>query len=398
MASRGMRILRAIQSRPWPASSANLEYAAVWGTRAPVSESVDRVCDDAHVRAISTLLEPGGRAPGVAVRLRENMQLAFGGMKPYGDGFMVTAADVSAWIDDDNRSREVLWPYLNGEEVNSSPSMQPTRWVIDFNDLSIPRATTYAGPFTRLESTAKEDRQRSKRKSLRERWWQFADKRPALRAAIASLDEVLVLTNVSKTVMPAIVSARIRYSHALTVFASEDRALLAVLSSSLHQLWAITYGSGMRNDPRYTPSDVFETLPRPASTDWLDRVGRALEEERTEIMLRRDLGLTNLYNLVNDPGISDTADGDVARMRAIHVELDQAVMDAYGWSDISLDHGFHTYRQMERWTVSPVARVQILDRLLEENHRRGDAESTNVPATGKGRKKAPAQSQEGLFS
>ena len=43
-------------------------------------------------------------------------------------------------------------------------------------------------------------------------------------------------------------------------------------------------------------------------------------------------------------------------------------MDAYGWADVPLDHGFHTYRQMERWTVSPAARVEILDRLLEENH------------------------------
>jgi hypothetical protein len=57
------------------------------------------------------------------------------------------------------------------------------------------------------------------------------------------------------------------------------------------------------------------------------------------------------------------------------VELDEAVMDAYGWSDIPLDHGFHTYRQMERWTVCPAARVEILDRLLEENHRRVDAEA-----------------------
>ena len=48
-------------------------------------------------------------------------------------------------------------------------------------------------------------------------------------------------------------------------------------------------------------------------------------------MLRRDLGLTKLYNLVNDPDITDAADPDVARMRQIHTELDHAVMDAYGW-------------------------------------------------------------------
>ncbi len=87
-------------------------------------------------------------------------------------------------------------------------------------------------------------------------------------------------------------------------------------------------------------------------------------------MLRRELGLTKLYNLVNDPDLPDSSDPDVARMREIHVELDHAVMAAYGWSDVPLDHGFHTYRQMTRWTVSPTARVEILDRLLEENHRR----------------------------
>ena len=53
-------------------------------------------------------------------------------------------------------------------------------------------------------------------------------------------------------------------------------------------------------------------------------------------------------------------------------------MAAYGWEDVQLDHGFHTYRQMERWTVSPSARVEILDRLLELNHERARAEGRGV--------------------
>ena len=52
-------------------------------------------------------------------------------------------------------------------------------------------------------------------------------------------------------------------------------------------------------------------------------------------------------------------------------------MDAYGWADINLDHGFHSYREMERFTVCPAARVEILDRLLEENHRRAALEAQN---------------------
>ena len=40
MAENGFTITRAIQSRSWPVASANLEYAAVWGTRGEVAASV----------------------------------------------------------------------------------------------------------------------------------------------------------------------------------------------------------------------------------------------------------------------------------------------------------------------------------------------------------------------
>lgn len=177
--------------------------------------------------------------------------------------------------------------------------------------------------------------------------------------------------------MPQRVSNNQVFSHGVAVFATSSYGTQAVLSSTPHQLWAIQNGSAMRNDPRYTPSDVFETFPRPEPTDWLEEIGHTLDSQRREIMLRRDLGLTKLYNLVNDPEI--LGDPDVDRMRLIHVELDEAVMDAYGWSDISLNHGFHTYRLMRRWTVCPEARVEILDRLLEENHRRAALQGDVVP-------------------
>ena len=199
-----------------------------------------------------------------------------------------------------------------------------------------------------------------------------------MREAITGLDEVLVIARVSKTVMPLRVSRRAStIATSIVVFATDSFADQAVLSSSLHQMWAIKYGSRrcelilvMRRP------DVFLTFPRPEPTDRLAEVGRTLDTERREIMLRRDLGLTKLYNLVNDP---DYTDDDIERMREIHVELDQAVMDAYGWGDVELDHGFHTYRQMQRWTVSPAARVEILDRLLEENLRRAAAQGEAPP-------------------
>ncbi len=219
-----------------------------------------------------------------------------------------------------------------------------------------------------------------------------------MRAEIAELDEVLVIAAVSKAVMPVRVSTGQVFSHATVVFATDSYADQAVFSSSLHQLWAIKYGSGLSLRPRYTPSVVFDTFPLSSPTSALDKVGRSLNNRRREIMMRRKLGLTNLYNLVNDPAIADAAHPDVAQMRAIHVELDQKVMDAYGWSDVSLDHGFHTYRQMERWTVSPAARVEILDRLLEENHRRAAEEQAAKPKRKGRRSKQADDGTEALFS
>ena len=87
-------------------------------------------------------------------------------------------------------------------------------------------------------------------------------------------------------------------------------------------------------------------------------------------MLRRQLGLTSLYNLINDPGVPASSDLDIARLRDIHVEVDGAVIAAFGWDDVPLTHGFSTYRGIERWSVSSGVRVEILDR-LSENHRRG---------------------------
>jgi hypothetical protein len=371
---RDLTITRAVQSAPWPSASANLEYAAIWGSRGPVADAAQRVADGTVVPRISTLLEPIGRVDGTPERLEENDGVVFNGCYVLGMGFVLDADEAIAWIDEDSRNRDVLHRYLTGEDLNSHPGCRPSRWVIDFNDRCEKCAARYPRPFTRVVEHVRPVRAKASKAVSEANWWQFFRTRPAMRQAIAGLGEVLVIALVSKSVMPVRVPTGQIFSHMLGVFATDSFADQAVLSSSLHQMWAIKYGSGMRNDPRYTPSDVFETFPRPQSTDRLASVGTTLDTERREIMLRRELGLTKLYNLVNDPQLAGADDPDVARMREIHVELDEAVMAAYNWSDVPLEHGFHTYRQMMRWTVSPAARVEILDRLLAENLRRAAAQ------------------------
>ena len=339
--------------------------------------------DDHVVTRISTLLEAEGRVSGKPVRLTENLNVAFQGCIVLGKGFILDPQEAKAWIEEDPRNTEVLFPYLNGEDLNSRPDSSPSRWIIDFGERGQDTAKSFTKPWLHVTKTVKPARIKkdaAKYPRMVNEWWKFWNGRPAMRNAIADLDEVLVIARVSQTVMPLRVPNESIPSDACVVFASDSYALQAVLSSTPHQVWAIKFGSGMRNDPRYTPSDVFETFPRPVESDDMKRLGRALDEERREIMLRRQLGLTKLYNLVNDATLSDTADPDVARMRRIQVDLDRTVMAAYGWGDVDLNHGFHTYRQMTRWTVCPEARVEILDRLLEENHRRAKLQGVTPSA------------------
>ena len=366
MVANGFTITRAIQSATWPARSAHLEYAAVWGSRQRVADKIPCWANGYPTRKISTLLAAVGRVSGQPKQLPENIGIAFMGCTVLGKGFVIPPDEAQDWIALDTHNAEVLFPYLNGEDLNTVPDLRPPRWVIDFNDRTEEAARGYPRPFDRLYATARNERSTSSGSAGP--WWLFGRNRPALRAAITDLGEILGIARVSKTVMPVRVRTGQVLSEACVVFASDSFALQSALSSTPHQLWAITYGSGMRNDPRYTPTEVFETFPLPVASPPLDAIGRELDETRREIMLRRDLGLTKLYNLINDPDV--THDPDVETMRDIHVRLDQTVMAAYGWSDVPLNHGFHTYRQMQRWTVSPQAREELLDRLLEENYRR----------------------------
>lgn len=376
MVNAGFTITRSIQSKPWPVSSANLEYAAVWGIKGAVPDTIAKDCDGVEVVRISTLLEPHGRVMGNPVALKENQNISFIGCNIVGKGFIVTRNQVNEWVKADSRNKEVLFPYLNGDDLNSNPDSSASRWVIDFNDRSEEKAKSYTAPYKHLFQYVKPEREKNHRKVYRDYWWQYAEKRPALRKAISALKEVLVLTRVSKVIVPVKIKTGIVLSDALVIFASNSYADQAVLSSSMHQYWAISRGSSLETRLRYTPSDVFETFPRPQNTDALAAIGKTLDEERREIMMRRQLGLTKLYNLVNDPDISDSSDADVARLREIHRQLDETVMAAYGWSDVRLNHGFYEYRKMIRWTVCPEARIEILDRLLEENHRRAKLEAT----------------------
>jgi hypothetical protein len=116
-------------------------------------------------------------------------------------------------------------------------------------------------------------------------------------------------------------------------------------------------------------------------------------------MLSLWLGLTEIYNLCHDRTLTPEKVAKVSKkptdeaergyqglleLRRLHRELDLAVRDAYGWTDLDLGHDFHEVENLPendrvRYTISPTARKEILRRLLALNHERAAAEAAATP-------------------
>ncbi|MFD7445840.1 Eco57I restriction-modification methylase domain-containing protein [Streptomyces sp. NPDC059909] len=383
LASAGVEIRRAVKSAPWPSASAVLEYCAVWTSKALVAGEADRVLGGVAVPiGISTGLNPATRVTSWAEPLAGNAGVSYQGSIVLGLGFTLPEETAQEWIAEDERYREVLFPYLNGQDINTHPEHGTDRWVINFHDWPEERAELFPRAYEQVQREVKPERDENNRKVYRDYWWQFAEKRPAMVKALSDLDHCIAITLVSKVVMPVMVSNGQVYSNVLGIFASDDHALLATLSSAPHYWWALDRASTMKGDLRYTPTDVFETLVRPPLTDALRTVGTTLHTHRRDLMLARNIGLTATYNLVHDVACQDP---DIIELRRIHKEIDCATIEAYGWHDlldetgatlpadpthqsVPLDHGFHDTDQGPRYTIGLLARTEIIDRLRQLNH------------------------------
>ncbi|WP_434740285.1 Eco57I restriction-modification methylase domain-containing protein [Micromonospora sp. SH-82] len=366
----GTTIRHAVKSRPWPSQSAALEFCAVWTSRAGLGPTAERRADGIVVTGITPSLDAEKRVTGNPYRLERNTGISFIGSYVLGLGFTMEPEKAAALRAKDERNREVIFPYLNGKDLNSRPDCSASRWVINFHDWDEDRAKTYPDAYEQVRTLVKPERDQNNRQARRERWWQFAERSPRLYQSITDLKRVVAITRVSKTVMPVLVPTGQVISEAVVVLATDDTAMLALLSSSPHYWWAVSRASSMKADLRYTPSDVFETLPLPHVTPGVREHGDRLDVYRRDVMSSRQAGLTATYNLVFDPACRDE---DIVELRRIHRDIDEAVCRAYGWDDLveqGLDHGFHKAGAYTRYTVGPAAQREILDRLLELNHER----------------------------
>ncbi|MHB1595852.1 MAG: Eco57I restriction-modification methylase domain-containing protein [Streptosporangiaceae bacterium] len=284
-------IIRAGRSpHPWPTSSASLQIIETWAGKTPLGRQAVHWLDGEEVPDIGPDLQPYGRIRARPQRLRENEDIAFIGSYVLGLGFTMEPEQAQELILSDYRNDEVLQPYVIGKDLNQRPDCSPSRWIINFRDWPLERAELYPDCIDIVRRLVKPERDRKREADRRINWWRYCRRAVDLYEAIKGLDRVLAISLVSNAVMPVRVPTGLVFSHMTAVFALDDFASLAVLSSSVHSIWTVRYASTLETRTRYAPSDVFLTLPRPALTPVLAAVGEELDRVRRELMLGRSWG------------------------------------------------------------------------------------------------------------
>jgi hypothetical protein len=361
----GFVILRAVPSRPWP-GVASLEVSHVWVRRGPWNG--EYILDEKPVAAITSFLVSTDLVIGKPFRLKANEGKSFQGSIVLGMGFVLSSDEAKAMIAEDSRNKDVLFPYLIGEDLNSRPDQSPSRWVINFSDLSIERANEYPKCFRIVEEKVKPERLMNKySKTARDFWWLYERWRPELYRTLANMNHVLVCSEVTKWLAFHFVPVGSVFSANLDVFPGVEAGAFAVLQSSVHEIWARSYCSTLETRLKYSPGNAFETFPFPVCVSALDTSGGRYHDYRSQIMSARQEGLTKVYNRFHN---ADETSADIQNFRDLHIEMDQAVAVAYDWTDLDLGHCFHETKQGIRFTISEPARREVLQRLLKLNHER----------------------------
>lgn len=321
-------------------------------------------------------------------------------------GVATSIAEMNRLLTSNPRNSERIFPYIGGEEINNSPSHAHHRFVINFGEMSSSEAQQWPELFEIVRTRVLSERVSSTAKSssgrITERFWQFGHTAKSLYDAISNLPRVLAISEVSACHGLAFLSSRVVFSHTVKVFAFDSNSAFSALQSRPHEIWARFFGSSMKDDLRYTPTDCFETFPFPVDFEnnpALESVGKEYYEFRAALMVRNNEGLTKTYNRFHDP---DEQSPDILRLRELHAAMDRAVLDAYGWTDLQPTCEFLLdYEEEEdeapargrgrkkpwRYRWPDDFRDEVLARLLELNRQYAEEERLSGTAAEKRRKR-----------
>ena len=337
-------------------------------------------------------LSVGARIVGTQ-RLVASSGLSFQGMNLVGKGFRLEEADVRALGYDPAKLPEVIKPHCNARDLLQGGEHC---FVIDLFGYTADRAREeHPALYQWLFDRVRPERELNNRKSYRERWWMFGEARGKLRQSWSALPRLIVTAETAKHRIFVFQALPFAPDHKLYAICSDDALVLGVLSSSVHVTWAPRAGGklGAGNDPTWTNTTTFLPFPFPSDDTGLtpilaERI-RALAEQldahrKARQAAHDDVTLTGLYNVLAKLRAEEPLNakekrlhehGLVAVLRSLHDELDAAVLEAYGWSDLAPALADHRPAAAE---ARAAAVETLLERLVALNAKRAAEEAAGT--------------------
>jgi len=356
----GGRITFAIPDHPWVDSSegAAVRVAMTAADRdgtpgilarvleeSEASDGERNVTLDAQSQVIHADLS-GGTNLCSFVPLKANLGIAFTGMYPLGQGFVLLPDEVERATGGRDEELAFVKPFFIARDLTQ---VDRNAGVIDFYPLSEREAASTAPHLYQwILNRVKPQRDQDKREARRRKWWIFAEPVPALRKAIDGLSRYILVPRTAKHFTFQFQESNCIPDTSAVAIASDDSLLLGLLSSRPHIVWATSVGGrlGYGNDTRYQHASTFNPFPFPIlndeSRDRIRELGERLDSHRKRQQGQHpDLTLTGMYNVLeklrSGEALSDKERviherGLVSVLRRIHDDLDAAVFEAYGWS------------------------------------------------------------------
>jgi hypothetical protein len=241
-------------------------------------------------------------------------------------------AEMHRLIAKDARNALLIHPFIGGQEINSSPTQEPQRWVINFEDKTEEQAKAWPDLYDIVRRKVLPERE-GKDGGYSRRWWLYGRSNKKGTEIMKTRQRVLTIAQTSNSLGFVFQPADRVFAHTVVIFPLAEMHEFCLLQSRIHQIWTLFFCAKMKDDARYIPTDCFETFPFPGGDGGttMTESGRQYHDFRAELMVRNSEGLTKTYNRFHDP---NEAGPDILRLRELHDAMDRAVLDAYGWADI----------------------------------------------------------------
>lgn len=285
-----------------------------------------------------------------AKSLIANIGVSSNGVMLAGSGFIVDKTEArTLGLGSNAGVEQVIREYRNGRDLSQLPR---NVMVIDLFGWSIEKVREkHAAIYQWILERVKPERDNNRRKKLKEKWWLFGETRINWRKMSANMEKYIATVETTKHRIFSFLDSSILPDHMVVSIAISDAAVLGILSCRIHVFWALAAGGrlGVGNDARYNKSRCFDTFPFPDRTEDQTKNLANLAEQLDAHRKRQqseypELTLTGMYNVLEKlrSGEPLTAknkviheQGLVSVLKELHDDLDRAVFDAYGWSDLA---------------------------------------------------------------